>query len=163
MRRDEILAKWVLRLLTRCRRTYRAYRRKRSQGCIRCGIRAAGSCQACGALVCNRCWLPSIETGEIAALCLDCTAAPAQTIRHGSGSVATLRTGAITLGWALAALGLWTYWRHGTAGPWRLVVVLLDPAILLGLLPLAFLLGVLRTLLVRSLRGAVRSPSNPSA
>jgi hypothetical protein len=163
MRHDEIMAEWAVRLLARCRAAYRAYRRERSQRCIRCGERAAGSCQACGALVCNRCWLPSIETGELATLCLDCTAAPARAMGQRSDAVATLRSGTVTLGWTIAALGAWTYWGHGADGPRRLIAVLLEPTILLGLFPLAFLLGVLRNLLIRSLRGALKSPSKPSA
>jgi len=60
------------------------------------------------------------------------------------------RSGARTLVFALAALGALSYWQRGWAGPWRVVAVLLHPSVILGLVPLAFLLGAGRIALVRA-------------
>lgn len=56
------------------------------------------------------------------------------------------------------------YWQHGWAGPWALVAMLLQPAVLLGLVPLAFLLGAVWVGLLRALRALVSAPpGSPSA
>lgn len=162
MRRDEIVAPWVIRLLTRCRAGCRAYLRKRRQRCIRCGAPAAGECDACGALTCDRCWLPSIETGQVAALCLDCTAAPRSFAPGRFDPAGSIRSGVVALGWLLAAVTTWAYWTQGARGSWRVIASLLDPGMLLGLVPLAFLLGGVRALLIRFLQALVRSPSKQS-
>lgn len=111
--------------------------------------------------MCDGCWLPSIETGEAAALCLDCIApgSAQRGSRSRSDPTRLFRNGARILGAILVALFGLASWRHGWSGAWRVVAALLDPTILLGLVPMAFLLGALRSVLVRSLRAPVKDPS----
>lgn len=159
MGRDEIVADWVRGLIARVRSAYRARRLDRARRCIRCGGLATMECTACGALACDRCWLPSIETGEIAVLCLDCTGSRTPAPRARFDAVASARSGAVILGWIVGGIAAWVGWREGPSAAWRFVAVLFEPAILLGLVPLAFLLGALRSVVVRSLDGLFRSPS----
>lgn len=163
MGRDELVADWVRGLIARVRSAYRARRRERARRCIRCGAPATMECTACGALACDRCWLPSIETGEIAVLCLDCTGSRTPSPAARFDAVASARSGAVILLWILGGIAAWVGWRQGPRAGWRFVATLLDPGILLGLVPLAFLLGALRSVAVRSLDGLVRSPSKRSS
>ncbi len=58
--------------------------------------------------------------------------------------------------WSVAAIAAFAYCQHGWSGPWRLVATLLQPAVILGLVPLAFLLGAIRIALSKALRAAFR-------
>src|SRR5207244_2278784 len=100
-----------------------------------------------------------------ASLCLDC-------IALGSSNrvfVARPRpselfqAGGRTLLGALAATAGVLYWQRGWTGPGVLLGTLLQPAVLLGLVPLTFLLGTLRAALHRALRTIVSEPRSPSA
>jgi len=139
-------------LLERGLRMLREYSRRRGRACLRCGRPYSTSCRACGAKICERCSVLSIETGTPAVLCLDCTrpsrARPAET-RFDGGTA--FRTGVRTLLFVLVSLGMVSYWQRGWAGPWRIMAILLQPAITLGLVPLAFLLGAGRIAIVRAL------------
>ncbi len=161
--RNPLVADWVLRVATRIRAALRARRRDRGERCIRCGAVASAVCTACGSLACERCWLPSIETGELAILCLDCTNAPRPRPRGRFDAIETARSGAIALAWMLGGLALYAGWKHGAAGAWRVVALVFDPGILLGLVPLAFLVGTVRALVIRALRAALTSPSHRSS
>jgi hypothetical protein len=165
-RRDGSLTEPLAGLVERSKAALRRYRRRRASACLRCGKTASVTCSACGARVCDRCWLLSIETGSAASLCLDCIAPGMSSRVSGNRSLPSeiFRVGGRTLIGGLAAAAGVLYWQYGWAGLWVLVGTLLQPPVLLGLVPLAFLLGALRVGLLRAL-GAVfsGSPRSPSA
>jgi len=66
------------------------------------------------------------------------------------------QAGASLVLWSLAAIAAFAYWQHGWSGPWRLVAILLQPAVILGLVPLAFLFGAIRIALSKALRATLR-------
>lgn len=165
-RQDDIFPDRWGGLLRRARRAYRDYLRTRREGCVRCGRRASLSCPACGARVCDRCWLPSIETGSVAFLCLDCIAPTARPRSPRLGRVRPaelFRAGARTFAWGLGVALVFSYLEYGWSGPWRLIAALLDPAVTLALAPLAFLLGAVRVGLVRAVRGVLSAGSRPTS
>ncbi|MGH7897766.1 MAG: hypothetical protein ACREQQ_07430 [Candidatus Binatia bacterium] len=166
-RSDEPLYEWARRLTRWSRLLYARYRRRRRYACIRCGNAARMSCRACGARVCNRCWVLSIETGAPAALCLDCvssTVAARSPSRGRPHPSELLRAGARTLAWLLGAVAAVGFWQHGTAGIWRVLAFLLQPAALLGAVPLALVLGAIRIALGKSLTAILASRKTfPSA
>jgi hypothetical protein len=164
-RRDGSLTEPLAELLERSRAALRRYRHRRASACLRCGRTATTSCSACAARVCDRCWVLSIETGSAASLCLDCIAPGSSNCvsdaRPRPSEVFQLG-GRTLLGGLAAAAGV-LFWQRGWAGPGVLMTTLLQPAVLLGLVPLAYLLGTLRVGLLRALRAIVsellRSPS----
>ena len=92
----------------------------------------------------------SIETGSAFPLCVDCVAAPH---RKGYGRIGTdtaelFRSGARLLAGGIGGFVVYGYSRAGLPGAWAVVAVLLQPAVTLGLVPMAFLLGAVQ-------RGAV--------
>jgi hypothetical protein len=159
------LAPGLESLIRWSRSSWRRYRRRREAACLRCGRPARATCRACGARVCDRCWLLSIETGAAAVLCIDCTARSGHPGHGFAGSepVDLLRHGAKVVGWSLAALALWSYARSGWSGLSSFAALVLQPAVTLSLVPLAFLLGAARMVALRALRAllsrsASRSP-----
>jgi hypothetical protein len=108
--------------------------------------------------------LPSIETGAVASLCLDCIA-PRPVSRSPSQAqpspAEVFRAGARTFAWGAGAALAFSYFKYGWAGPWRLLALLLDPTITLALVPLALLLGTVRVGLVRVVRGILGARSRP--
>ena len=68
-----------------------------------------------------------------------------------------LRAGARVLLAVVAALVAYGYWIRGWAGAWSVIATMLHPAITLGLVPLAFLLGTLRQAAVAIVRALIRS------
>ena len=71
--------------------------------------------------------------------------------------------GRILVGALAVSAGVF-YWQHGWAGGWILIGTLLQPAVLLGMVPLAFLLGAVRVGLLRVLRAVLsQPPRSPSA
>lgn len=163
-RRDSSLTAPLTRLVQRSTVALRRYRKRRASGCLRCGGVASVTCSACAARVCDRCWLLSIETGSAAALCLDCIvpSSPNRLPGYRTEPAGVFQAGARTVAWACVATAGVLYWEQGWTGPWRLVAVLLQPAVLLGLVPLAFLLGAFRTAALRALRAIFREPSDRS-
>ena len=142
----------------------RRYRRRREAGCLRCGETATATCRACSARVCDRCWLPSIETGTAAVLCLDCIA-PGQSRVSAARTSPTdaFRCGARALAASFVAASLVLYWRNGWPGVWRLAAALLQPPVLLALVPLAFLIGSVGMRLARAMRAIVSRRSRLSS
>jgi hypothetical protein len=57
----------------------------------------------------------------------------------------------------------WSYWRWGWAGAWAVLGALFDPSIVLGLVPLAFLLGAVRLAVVSAVRALLRGSVRPSS
>lgn len=159
--RDDLMADWLRRWLRRAVVALRARARSRRRACIRCGAPATVACRACGALACDRCWLPSIEAGDAAALCLDCIApgSARRDPRSRSDPARLFRDGARMLGAIFVALLGLACWRRGWSGAGRIVAVLFEPAVLLGLVPMAFLLGALRSALIAALRALVTDRS----
>jgi hypothetical protein len=157
---------WWSDVLEGARRAVRDYVRARREGCLRCGRKASLTCPACGARVCDRCWLPSIETGSVAFLCLDCIA-PAAAKRSTSLArvrpAELFRAGTRTFAWVAAVALVVAYLEYGWSGPWRLVAALLDPTITLALVPLAFLLGAVRVGVVRAVRLALSARSDSTS
>ncbi|MET0153958.1 MAG: hypothetical protein ABW298_15305 [Candidatus Binatia bacterium] len=64
---------------------------------------------------------------------------------------------------AILGLAIASYWAWGWSGMWTLLGTLLHPTIVLGLVPLAFLLGATRAALLHVVRGSVRGSGRPSA
>jgi hypothetical protein len=169
-RRCDVLATGVTlsgtiqRALSRCRQALDRRARLRERACLRCGRPATTVCRACGARVCNRCWDLSVDSGSPARLCIDCL--PSDRPRrlasrlHG-GQI--FRSGARILGLAIASVTGLAYWRSGWPGAWAVVGSLFNPAIVLGLVPLAFVLGALHLVLLRVLRSLLRGSVRRSA
>jgi hypothetical protein len=63
----------------------------------------------------------------------------------------------------ILALTIASYSEWGWSGMWALLGALLDPMIVLGLVPLAFLLGAIRAALLHLLRTYFRASERPSA
>jgi hypothetical protein len=148
-------------LLERGLRALRRHGLRRANACVRCGRPYSTNCQACGAKVCDRCWILSIETGAPAILCLDCTQPSRARPPEGRLEAAeTFRSGARTLALVIVAIGALSYWQHGWAGPWRVAALLLQPSITLGLVPLAFLIGAVRIAAVRALGALLKDRSS---
>jgi hypothetical protein len=151
---DEPLSRWLwrtVRLLRLAR--YRAAER-RKLACFRCGeVVSTGSCAACRALVCERCSIDSIETGELARLCLDCarTAGGRPALpKLRRDSIAVIRRGA-RIEVVLAAVTAALAWRaSGWSGVASFAAFLVQPGVLLGIVPLAWLLGAIATAVRRA-------------
>jgi hypothetical protein len=67
------------------------------------------------------------------------------------------RAGARVLLAVVAALVAYAYWIRGWAGAWSVMATMLHPAMTLGLVPLAFLLGTLRQAAIAVARALIRS------
>ena len=133
-------------------------RHRRRSVCLRCGRPAGVTCHACSALVCDRCWVLSIETGAALPLCLDCAPGRRSEPRSLGGHPAQMfRSGARALLAVIAGLVLYGYWRYGWPGAWRVIATLLHPAVTLGLVPMAFLLGAFRSAAMTTARVLFRS------
>jgi ABC-type dipeptide/oligopeptide/nickel transport system permease component len=63
----------------------------------------------------------------------------------------------------ILALTIASYSGWGWSGMWALLGTLLDPMVMLGLVPLAFLLGAIRAALLHIVRAYVRGSEHPSA
>ena len=59
------------------------------------------------------------------------------------------------LAWTIAGIVALSYWQHGWAGPRRVLIALVEPAILFSLAPLALVLGAIRAGIVRLARALV--------
>jgi hypothetical protein len=100
--------------------------------------------------VCADCAVLSIETGIPVAICLGCNAGS-----FPSSGIAGLRTrlvfrrGATLLLLSVACIGAVVLERDGWSGLGKVVLTLLHPYVLLALVPLAFLLGAITSVLVR--------------
>ena len=163
-RHDGSVTEPLSNLIERLAGAFRRYRLRRASECLRCGRTASVTCSACDARVCDRCWVLSIETGSAASLCVDCIAPKfSNPVSEGRPRPSDLfNAGGRTLLGALAAAGCVLYWEQGWRGPWVLVGTLLQPAVLLGLIPLTLLLGTLRVGLIRALRMIVNERRSPS-
>ena len=67
------------------------------------------------------------------------------------------RAGARVLLAVLAALIAYGYWIRGLSGAWSVMAIMLHPAMTLGLVPLAFLLGTLRQAAIAIARALFRN------
>jgi len=144
--------RWVRRGLVAWRRR----QRRRERSCVRCGVPAAGICPACRSRVCTDCSILSIETGSPIALCLGCSGATGFRtgfVRPRFSPWLLFRRGAALLLLVIAIAAGVALERHGWAGAWRVLLAVLHPAVLLGILPLALVLGGVVTLLRRLLFG----------
>jgi hypothetical protein len=97
----------------------------------------------------------SIETGSALPLCLDCVAPGGSAARQRAGIKAAeiFRSGGRLLVAGIGALAVYAYSRDGWQGVWRVAATLLQPAVILGLVPMAFLIGAIQraaVMLVRS-------------
>jgi hypothetical protein len=153
--RDDPLLPGLDRWVRHWKAVYRRRKRARGAVCIRCGEVATQTCEACRAAVCARCWVLSIETGMVSGLCLDCVAGSGEK-RKAAGSAlqgpALFRSGLRMVAWMIALTVALGYWQRGADGVRRIVVGLLDPAIVFALVPLAFLLGAIRVRFLRLVR-----------
>ncbi len=61
------------------------------------------------------------------------------------------------------AVTAWSYWRWGGSGAWAVLGALFHPSIVLGLVPLAFLLGAVRLALLSAMRALLKGLARPSA
>ncbi len=149
----------------RCYSAFGRYRRRRrEEACLRCGRLAQAVCRACGARVCDRCWRLSLETGAPAFLCIECFASdPPGRPGRPFGGAETFNAGVKILLIALVGLVGAGYWEGGWSGLWSVVGALLHPAMVLGLVPLAFLLGAIRSALLHVVRALVTGFGRPSA
>ena len=98
----------------------------------------------------------------ISALCVDCSAGSRrkQPATAGKNDAAELfRYGLRMTGWAIAAVAALAYWQRGIAGLQRTAIALVDPAILFALVPLAFLLGAVRSRFLALVRRLVSERS----
>jgi hypothetical protein len=66
------------------------------------------------------------------------------------------RSGMRILGITIASLSALAYWRSGWSGAWTVLGSLFHPVIVLGLIPLAFVLGALHFVLLRGLRSLLK-------
>ena len=73
------------------------------------------------------------------------------------------RSGMRILGVAIAGVTIFAYWRSGWSGVWAVVASVFNPAVVLGLVPLAFVLGALHLVLVRGLRALLKGSDRRSA
>ena len=108
--------------------------------------------------VCDRCWVLSIETGMASGLCVDCAAGATRRrppLPSRTGGAELFRAGMRMLAWTILAVVAIAYWQHGWAGPRRVLIALLEPAILFALAPLALVLGAMRAGVVRLARALV--------
>ncbi len=135
------------------------YRRRGASACLRCGRPAGVNCHACSALVCGRCWVLSIETGAALPLCLDCVSPsrPSAPALRSFNPGEVFRSGARALVVVVSAAVGFGYWRHGWAGAWSVIATLLHPTVTLGLVPMAFLLGAVRSVVLATARAVFRS------
>ncbi|MGH7818457.1 MAG: hypothetical protein ACREQ9_01665 [Candidatus Binatia bacterium] len=146
----------LTRLLRAARLAWLRRSRRRERGCVRCGAPSDGMCPACGARVCAACSVLSIETGSAVAICLSCSGAAA-----GGGSAPRppvrplhlFRTGASLLLLGIGAVAALALQREGWPGAWRVILTVLHPSVLLGLVPLALVLGAVVSLGRRLLVG----------
>ena len=153
-------------LLRRYRLAVGRYRRRRENACLRCGRAAAVVCRACGARVCNRCWRLSFETGSAMRLCIDCLApggAGPPRARGRAGSSEMLRAGVKILVVAVAAIATASFGKQGWPGAWAVIGTLLHPSIVLGLVPLAFLLGAIWLVLFSAVRALLKGRAGRSS
>ena len=67
------------------------------------------------------------------------------------------RAGARVLLVVVTALVAYGYWIRGWPGAWSVMATMLHPAITLGLVPLAFLLGTLRQAAIAVVRALFRN------
>ncbi len=152
-RAGEPLWEWMRRLGRSARFLYNRRRERLASACLRCGAPAAGFCLACRALVCERCSVVSIETGDAGVLCVGCVGpSPRRRVlpelRSDRGEI--FRSGAGGLAILLVAVAGWSYWQEGWPGPWKVLALLLQPAVTLSLVPLALVVGGLRKALRRA-------------
>jgi hypothetical protein len=102
----------------------------------------------------------------VASLCLDCIAPQAARRSSSQARVSPaeiFRAGAGVLTWGVGAALIFAYFEYGWSSPWRFVAVLLDPTMILAVVPLAFLLGAVRVGLVRALRRILSARSRLSS
>jgi hypothetical protein len=75
-----------------------------------------------------------------------------------SDPAAVFRAGVrLVLGFAVALAAL-AYWREGWSGSWRVIAAFFEPAAVLALAPLVFLVGAARIGLVRLFRALFKEP-----
>jgi len=72
------------------------------------------------------------------------------------------RAGMKILAFTIALATAVGYWRSGWSGAWAVVGGLFDPAVVLGLIPLAFVLGAANLVLLRLVQSLLRSSARPS-
>lgn len=137
-------------LVRATRLQWRRWRRRRERSCVRCGAPAVGMCPACRSRVCVGCSVVSIETGAPVGLCLTCAGdASAGPPASRSSPWLLFRRGAGFLFLLIAVTVVYALEREGWRGAWRVILTVLHPAVLLGLVPLALVLGALVTLFHR--------------
>jgi hypothetical protein len=72
------------------------------------------------------------------------------------------RSGMKILALVITSVTVFGYWRSGWSGAWAVLGKVFEPAIVLGLIPLAFVLGAIHQVLLRGVRSLLRSSSRPS-
>jgi hypothetical protein len=72
------------------------------------------------------------------------------------------RSGMKILAVLIAGVAVFGYWRSGWSGAWAVLGKVFDPAIVLGLIPLAFVLGAIHSVVLRLVRSLVRGSTRPS-
>lgn len=147
----------VVRLARRVRMAWRRRRRRRERSCVRCGAPAAGLCPACGTRVCADCSVLSIETGSPVALCVGCsgtTGFRGGLVRPRLSPWLLFRRGAALLLLVVVVSAGLALERDGWPGAWRVFLTVVHPAVLLGLVPLALVLGGLVALVRRLFFGS---------
>jgi hypothetical protein len=72
------------------------------------------------------------------------------------------RSGIRILALLVAGVTAFGYWKSGWSGAWAVLGKVLEPAIVLGLIPLAFVLGAIHLVLLRVVRSLVRGSTRPS-
>jgi len=66
------------------------------------------------------------------------------------------------LGVVITSVTTFGYWRSGWSGAWAVLGKIFEPAIVLGLIPLAFVLGAIHLVLLRVVRSLLRGSTRPS-
>lgn len=85
-------------------------------------------------------------------MCVPCTGFPASSgtlSTLGRGAGATLRRGVWLVALAAALPVVFVWLDHGPGHAWRLAGALMHPSVILGIVPLAWILGAVATVIVR--------------
>jgi hypothetical protein len=147
MRRDDSPAE---RLVRGARLAWMRHNRRRARGCVRCGARTEAICPACRSRICADCSVISIETGTPIAICLSCSGTSSSTAGQRVLRVRPwelFRSGASLLLLLLLVTAGLALMREGWSGAWRVLLTTLHPSVLLGLVPLALVVGAIVVLI----------------